>query len=301
MKTREKYAMAMEDFNTFLAQSAAAGNIFANYDDALSDHIASLRRERKGRQDGNLASAGLKFFRPGSRLPKSSRSLRAWEADEPANPWPCLPEAAVVVLILRALQRGWINIAGYLSASFVCLPRVSAASRIVKDDVALPGDPRFAKMGAECFIVIARDKRQKSPRIVDVYDELCVELLSLLVETQPAEDNRLFRACSTTLRRKLKVLCRELGWSHLNFVPHSLRYGGAVHDKAVRNLHVGDIQQRGRWKNADTCLAYIQKGLGSLFALKFPRSSHKEMRNAPKIRKKMLRVLRRARRAPRGV
>lgn len=103
-------------------------------------------------------------------------------------------------------------------------------ARIISQDVALPGDPRFAGMGAECYVIIGYDKRQNTTRLVDVDDYLCIELLQLLKETQTTKYWRLFRASSATLRRKLKLLCKELGWKDLNFVPQSLRFGGAVYD-----------------------------------------------------------------------
>lgn len=78
-------------------------------------------------------------------------------------------------------------------------------------------------------------------------------------------------------------------------MPNSLRYGDAVHDKAVRNLSVGDVQQRRRWKSADTCLAYIQKDPGRLSYLNFPSGSAGALCEAPEIKKKILCVLRRMR------
>lgn len=46
------------------------------------------------------------------------------------------------------------------------------------------GDPRFSGIDAGCYMVIGYDKRQKTPRLVDVYDVLCIEILKLLTETQ---------------------------------------------------------------------------------------------------------------------
>lgn len=67
------------------------------------------------------------------------------------------------------------------------------AERIIILDLAMPGDPRFSGMDVECFIFIGHDRRQKSLRIVEVSDNLATELLSLLAETQPASDWRLFK------------------------------------------------------------------------------------------------------------
>lgn len=190
----------------------------------------------------NLATAGLKYFSPEIRLPKASKAMKAWAARAPSKPCPFIPESAVIFQVSTALRRGRVNVAGWMFTSFVCLPLIYLSARILFQDVSLPGDSRFAGMGAACFIGIGYDKCQETASMVDVYDELCIELLELLTETHPANDWRLFMASSAILRRKLETLCREVGWQDLNFVPHSLRYDGAVYEKAVQNLHVAEIQ-----------------------------------------------------------
>lgn len=136
------------------------------------------------------------------------------------------------------LKRGWVHIAGNAMTSFVCLPWVSAAAGIIFPDLVLPGDPRFTGMKSEFFLVKGHDKRQKTPRIVIVHDALARELLNILFESYSAHDWRLFRSSAAALRRKLKRLCKDLGWKELKFVSHFLRYGCAVHEKAVSGLSV---------------------------------------------------------------
>lgn len=111
----------------------------------------------------------------------------------------------------------------------------------------------------------------------DVYNNLYIELLEVHTETHLANTWRLFRASSATLRQILKVLRKEFSWEDLKFVPHSLRYGGDVHNKIVRKLHFFDIQQRDWWKNPETFLSYIQKRLGRLFYSEFSASSSKPL------------------------
>lgn len=118
------------------------------------------------------------------------------------------------------------------------------------------------------------------------------QLLEHLVESQPIADWRLFRASSSTLRRKLNILCRDLGWEGLRFVPHSLLYGGAVFDKSLRGLSIEDIKVRGRWKILETCEAYVTKGLGRLFNLRIPPQSRKALARAERKQVRMQRLLR---------
>lgn len=92
------------------------------------------------------------------------------------------------------------------------------------------------RMKFKCFLVVGHEKRQKTSRIVDVYDDLSIELLQALVTSQTANDWRLFRSSAVTLSRKLKTLCKELGWKSLILIPHSRRYGGATEALFMRNM-----------------------------------------------------------------
>lgn len=103
--------------------------------------------------------------------------LKKWSARAPSKPWPCIPQEALILLVQKSLHRGWINVAGWLIISFFCLPRIFSASRMLYQDLALTGDPCFAGMAADFFVVIGYEKRQKIPLMIDVYDELCVEIL----------------------------------------------------------------------------------------------------------------------------
>lgn len=110
--TRRKYRKVVESFNHFLSEIVTIGDICDNYADVLCSNFTALRRSGSGWQEGNLASAGLKNFLPGSRLPKDAKFLKAWAARAPPKPWPCIPEAAVILLISASLRRGWIHVAG---------------------------------------------------------------------------------------------------------------------------------------------------------------------------------------------
>lgn len=121
---------------------------------------------------------GVKHLLPDARLPKAARTMKSWKEEAPSEPWPCLLEAAVIILIDTDMKRAWLNVAAFISTAFQCLPMVSAEARIRASDLAIPGDPRFAGITDDSYIVIENDKSQKEPRIVDVYEVLTMELLS---------------------------------------------------------------------------------------------------------------------------
>lgn len=132
--------------------------------------------------------------------------------------------------------------------------------------------------------------------MLDVPDPLAVALLRLMLTMRRPRDLRLFQASAATLRKRMKTLCEDLGWTHLRLVPHSLRYGGAVYDRFVRKLPIECVQTRGRWLVLSSCEAYIAKGLSSLASVHYPSTSERLLRKTPQLLSVMLRVVRRLRR-----
>lgn len=207
-----------------------------------------------------------------------------------------MSNSANILLVYFALLRGWYTTAAWLRISFIRLLRVSAASRILWPSVFLSGYIRLVDLPTQCFLRIGRDKRHTSAAMVDVPDPLAVALLRLMLKIRRSSDLRLFQASASTLRKRMKIFCQDLGWTHLKLVPHSLRYGGAVFDRYVRQLPIEAVQVRGRWHVISSCEAYITKGLGSLACVRYPCSSERMLRGTPKLVPVMLRVVRRLRR-----
>lgn len=64
------------------------------------------------------------------------------------------------------------------------------------------------------------------------------------------------------------MICAEVGWTDLKFVPHSLRYGGAVYWKYVRQYAIEEVRVLGRWVFLSTCEVYMKRGIPSLYDLR---------------------------------
>lgn len=218
----------------------------SSWDSLVAQYIISLRGAGKHASQGRPVTAGLRHFLPETPLPKSFRTLKAWTLDSNSQGHACMSNSANLVLVNAAVQRGWYHVAAWLRVSFVCLLRVSAASQILWPSVFLPGDERLLDFPGKCFVKIGRDKRHSTSVMVDVPDELAVSLLRYMVLSRRRGDLRLFRAEAPTLRKKMRSICADLHWTHLNLVPHSLRYGGAVDDRYVRGLSMDEVQTRGR-------------------------------------------------------
>ena len=276
------------------AQERLSGE--ASWDRLTARFLLAQRRLGKDASYGRPVLAGLRHLLPGIPLPMSNRALKAWGLDSEPQHHACMSNSANILLVYFALLRGWYTTAAWLRVSFICLLRVSAASRILWPSVFLPGDIRLVDLPSQCFLRIGRDKRHTSAVMVDVPDPLAVALLRLTLEIRHSRDLRLFQASASTLRKRMGILCQDLGWTHLHLVPHSLRYGGAVFDRFVRKLPIEAVQVRGRWRVISSCDAYITKGLSSLANVRYPRSSERMLRKTPELTVVMLRVVRRLRR-----
>ena len=236
----------------------------ASWDELAAHYLLSQRRQGRNVSCGRPVTAGLKHMLPGLSLHMSYRALKAWSLDVAPQHHACMSNSANVLLVYFALLRGWYSTAAWLRVSFICLLRVSAASRVLWPSVFLPGDIRLVDLPEQCFLRIGRDKRHTSAEMVDVPDPLAVGLLRLMLAIRNPRDLRLFQASAATLRKRMNILCKDLGWTHLRLVPHSLRYGGAVYDRFVRRLPIEAVQARGRWHAISSCESYIRKGLSSL-------------------------------------
>lgn len=259
-------------------------------------YMAMLRAKGMHASAGQKVTAALRHVLPEVHLSRSFRLLKAWALSCPVRHHPCMSNRANLVLVRAAMKRGWIPTAAWLRISFVCMLRIGAAARILWPSVIMAGDVRLIDMQCQTGIVISRDKRHAAARVVDVPDKLAVDFLRWLLATRPTTapwDLRLFRASATTLRKRMAELCEDLEWGYLGWVPHSLRYGGAVHDYCVRGLSVAEVQLRGRWHALSSTESYLLNGMAALASQSFSTRSQRRLRRIVREIPRLSRQLRR--------
>lgn len=110
-----------------------------------------------------------------------------------------------------ALKRGRVNKAVWVRVLVVCLLRVAAPLRLFWTDVVLPGDARFVNTPNAALLLIARYERASRAGSVNVPGPLEIEILRLLLRTQPPGNWRLFRAGDQTPRFQVATLTADLG------------------------------------------------------------------------------------------
>ena len=90
------------------------------------------------------------------------------------------------------------------------------------------------------------------------------ELVRVLLESTK-QGSRLFPFTTSSFRYHFKNACHGLP----DYVPHSLRHGGATHDFLV-GVGLEEILRRGRWASTASARHYIQAGRALLLTLRVP-------------------------------
>jgi len=86
-------------------------------------------------------------------------------------------------------------------------------------------------------------------------------------------DDPIFPFSPSTFRRLLHDVASSLGLSHIPYVPHSFRHGGATCD-FLRGATIEQIQFRGRWEAMRSTRRYIQTARALLIMYDIPAHLH---------------------------
>ena len=104
---------------------------------------------------------------------------------------------------------------------------------------------------------------------VEVRDAAVRRLMRRLLQVAPAERSALlFPFSAGTFRRHFKAACADLGLAP-EYVPHSLRHGGATHDH-LTGVSLEEVLRRGRWASMKSARHYVQSGRALLLTTSVP-------------------------------
>ena len=279
-RTREKYMACVADFFAW-AELTSTSSVpplsmdADSLDSLLSDYLhhlyftcSSLSRASATVYGLMLTDARLK-----DRLRLSCSALRGWRKLTPSRSYPPLTwdaACAVAVQLVRMRQRA---AAIAVLVSFDCYLRVSEMARLRRCDVV---DASSARMGSSATyrgvsLILTQTKTgpNQSVRVSrPVVAELLAELCSSVPDTSKA---LVFGFSAAAFRRLFKAACAALGLSR-DYVPHSLRHGGATADHC-NGVPMDDIILRGRWASLRSARRYVQAGQAMLAArTDFPAS-----------------------------
>lgn len=275
--TIRKYRSGVMKFLEWCDENGYDAKSMEELDELLTDYIHELYEHNDdgtGRGKG-LASQtlyGLLKFMPQAegKLPTASASVHGWLRKHPSKSYPPLTWDLAVVLACKMTQNGLLRQGIGVLLAFDCFLRIGELVNIRRGDVADTGDSR---MGSEYRGMSLRLRTTKTGpnQWVQVDDAKVQSLLRQVVATtHGGAEARLFPWSASDFRGVFKATCTQLGLT-ANYVPHSLRHGGATRWHLL-GYPVESILLRGRWQSTKSARRYIQAGRAMLMATSVPHA-----------------------------
>jgi integrase len=135
-----------------------------------------------------------------------------------------------------------------------------------REDFATAGDLRLGG-GTYRAALRLRSTKTGPEQWAEIRDETVTSLLQILADSTPA-GGLLFPFSTSSFRYYFKRACTGLGLK-ANYVPHSLRHGGATRD-FLNGVTLEEILRRGRWASTKSARHYIQAGRAILLSVEVP-------------------------------
>jgi integrase len=198
--------------------------------------------------------------------------LRGWERIRHSVSHPPLTWEMTVVISCTLCQSGFHGPAVALLLGFDCYLRVSELTSLRKRDIVMPSDARMGQADKGMAVILPKTKTGPN-QSVTVQNERVATILCHWMQSPSLRSAPLsalvFPFSPDWLRRLMHNACGSLGVSHIPYVPHSLRHGGATHDFLLTNS-IEHVQFRGRWKSMESSRRYIQTARAMLAAQDVP-------------------------------
>jgi hypothetical protein len=267
-----QYRKGCGRFLAYLAEEQLAAEAFSsvrNLDDAFVAFFDDVYLAHGGtrRSWGVNALCGTIHASPclKGKLPKASRALKAWNRLHPPVPHPPLTWELAVVIAFKMSGTCWaVGVACLLA--FVCYLRIGELCRIRASDVAGAGDLRLSSTRRGMSIRLRVTKTGLN-KWVDVRNPVVARCIEVLKKGKAPEDF-IFGCAPRRFRKVFKESCAALGLSP-DYVPHSLRHGGAT-DDFLRGFTIEQIMVFGRWASSASARHYIQSGRSLLLTMQSP-------------------------------
>lgn len=281
--TREKYEQAVAMFIDWLDRRAEQPDTVEELDELLCEFFHDLYVERAGtgRSYAEAAMSGVTMVFPAAKghLHYAGLALRGWRRKVPSTPYPPLTWDMTVCIAMHMVCNGNWRLGVATLLAFDCYCRIGELMSLTHDDVARANDPRMGSSFGGMALRLRHTKTGKN-QWVDVRRPCVRALVEQLLrkEEQPmrrrGRRNRprsratLFGVSPSTYRKHFKASCAALGLSP-DYVPHSLRHGGATHDH-LQNKPLEEILHHGRWASTKSARHYIQSGRALLLSSQVP-------------------------------
>ena len=278
--TLKRYAVAFNRWFDFAQEQESLFISEDSFDNCLMAYVERLWEEGDPKSHGNDAFAALKHFINPLRksLWGAKRLLEAWGKLELPN-----RAAPLTPLILGGIcgamtVQGDHEMADASVVAFHCLMRTGEIFKAhVKDVTWLRGKASLSLPNTKGA---ARSGIAES---VTVEDPSVVTILKRHTEGRRPGD-KLFTFSEVQFRTVFKKVLKQLELEDFNFLPYSLRRGGATLDFRHHGLMDRTVL-RGRWANPRTARLYVQEGLADLASLRLTPGKERAFKALLKVYK----------------
>ena len=226
---------------------------------ALVEWLEAKHEEGVGPYVGNCVFGAIRMLsrRTFNELVEGRALLADWNGMRTALHWPPLPFPLVLVLAEEQFLRGQPEVALAFLLAFAGLLRISEVAGLRGQDVVFPEDPRLFGIS---FVVLALEHTKTGDDLSsEVRAQWVWPLLRSWVRVRlpRGTGTRLFPSAAK-LRSHLAQSLAALGISHVGFVFHSLRAGGALHLLNCQTP-LEEVLRRGRWRKPESARPYLQR------------------------------------------
>lgn len=266
-----KYNRHTAQFYQWLVDNGHKPLSYIQLDKLLFVYLQHMYDMGMGKAAANSTLFGLNIAQPGvsDHLPIAKKALKGYNKLKPSVPHPPLTWPITCIIALDMIKRGHFNEGVATLLAFDSYLRINEALGLYREDIALGDDVRLGAGAPDRMYVRLRKTKTGTEQGVEVLND-DVKTLVLIVQSRTKAGAKLFPYTDTHYRSLFNRVCDDLKLPS-DYVPHSLRHGGATYGY-LTGMSFVDIQVRGRWASIKSCTGYVQMFRQALISRSFPPS-----------------------------
>ena len=268
--TNKKYLGAVSDFDKWLSSHYNDIYLPEEFDRVLTIYLHHLHKTNRGKGQASNTVYGILSLVPHLKphLLLAQLSLRGWNKLAPARSYPPLTLELTFTIALNLVIHNQLRAAIATLLAFDCFLRISEFLDLRRCDIADVRDSRVSSTAASMTVRLRKTKTGRNQWVV-VRNPIVLHLIrTIIAPLRPSSQQLLFPYSTDQYRRLFKDACARLQLS-TEYVPHSLRHGGATHC-FVQGMPMEDVLTRGRWASSKSARRYIQTGRALLLNMHVP-------------------------------
>ena len=209
-----------------------------------------------------------KIPRARHQLLTAEQCVKNWVKLHPSISHPPLTWELTMLIAIQMVRNNQLRAAIGTLLALDCFLRINELLSLKMSDIADVGDSRIGANFSKMALRIRKAKTGNN-QWVEVDNKHIQKLIRMIIFVS-TEDENFFPISSQKLRKLFPNSCQQLQLNP-NYVPHSLRHGGAT-KWHLDGKPINDIIQRGRWASSKSATQYIQSGRALLLTVNHPKS-----------------------------